>query len=68
MRWQEWWDGELDEDERSAFEDELAGDTHKAVIARKLKLIDDGLKRLNEHVEHEAVPDRLLSVINRKMS
>ena len=65
IRLQEWLDGRTTISERTAFEDELDKDPGKAILARKLQLIDAHLNRLNEGVATEEVPKKLLAIVRR---
>lgn len=65
LRVQDWLDGRMSEEERAAFEAEIAADAEKARLADKLKAVNDQLKRLNEDILREDIPDKFLDIIRR---
>jgi len=66
LRLQDWLDGRMTDASRMAFEEELSADPKKREVAKRLQAIDDALQHLNEGVERENIPARLLDIVGVK--
>lgn len=65
LRLQDWLDGRMSADERSAFQRELASSSEKAAFAEKLSSMNEDLRNLRKELVDEEIPANLLNVVRQ---